>query len=117
MKPLRILLPVHTVATWGGLQDWTVGMVKGLAARGADVYIVANNRRIVEECQGFARRSFLVDWGSWRGSVQEILAACEFDVIFTQPYASRELAIELRRRTGVPIVHMFHGNNSDFAYG
>ncbi|MDO4717574.1 MAG: glycosyltransferase family 4 protein [Propionibacteriaceae bacterium] len=117
MKPLRILLSVHTVAAWGGLQDWAVGMVKGLVANGAEVHMVANNQRIVEECQGFARHSFLIDWGSWQNSVKEILATCEFDVVFTQPFAARELALELRRRTGVPIVYMSHGNNSDFAYG
>lgn len=117
MKPLRILLPVHTVATWGGLQDWTVGMVKGLAARGVEIHLAANNERILNESRAFVRNSFTVDWNSWSGSVKEILTSCEFDVVLSQPFAAREMALEIRRRTGAPIVYMSHGNNSDFAYG
>lgn len=115
-KRLRILLPVQTFADWGGLQDWTVGMVKGLAYNGAEVVLVSNNERIIAESAEAAVSTFLVEWSHWRNHVEQILENSEFDVIFAQPFSSRELALELRRRTGVPLVYMAHGNNSDYAY-
>lgn len=116
MTRLRILLAVHTFADWGGLQDWTVGMVKGLAYNGADVVLVSNNEKIISDSAESASESFLVNWSSWRDYVEPIIDGSTFDVVFSQPFASRELALELRRRTGVPIVYMAHGNNSDYAY-
>ena len=116
MTRLRILLAVHTFADWGGLQDWTVGMVKGLAYNGADVVLVSNNEKIISDSAESASESFLVNWSSWRDYVEPIIDRSTFDVVFSQPFASRELALELRRRTGVPIVYMAHGNNSDYAY-
>lgn len=112
----RILLPVHTFADWGGLQDWTVGMVKGLAHNGAEVVLVSNNERIIAESAEAAVSTLLVDWSQWRNHVEEILENTPFDVIFSQPFAARELALELRRRIEVPLVYMAHGNNSDYAY-
>lgn len=113
---LRILLTVQTFADWGGLQDWTVGMVKGLAYNGAEVVLVSNNERIVAESTDAAVSTFLVDWPHWRDYVDEILNDSHFDVIVSQPFSARELALELRRRTGAPLVYMAHGNNSDYAY-
>lgn len=113
---LRILLPVHTVADWGGLQDWTVGMVRGLVAHGAEVSLISNNVRVVQECGKFTKSVLLIDWEVWQESVDYILDTMNFDVIFSQPFRSRELALELRSRTDVPLVYMFHGNNSDFCY-
>lgn len=115
-QKFHILLPVHTVADWGGLQDWTVGMVKGLVANGATVTLVSNNSRIINECRGYVAGSYLVDWNKWDASAKRIAKESDFDIIFAQPFKSRELALELRRMTGAPVVYMFHGNNSDYAY-
>ena len=113
---LRVLLPVHTYAEWGGLQDWTVGMVRGLVHNGADVALISNNERIINECADVAASTLVIDWESWHEEIDGILAKMRFDVIFSQPFSSRELSLELRRRTGVPLVYMAHGNNSDYAY-
>ncbi|MFI2570474.1 glycosyltransferase [Cellulosimicrobium funkei] len=115
-QKLRILLAVHTVADWGGLQDWTVGMVRGLVQNDAEVVLVSNNARVVSECADVTSLVFLIDWSRWEEEVGDIVDAARCDVVFSQPFKSREFSLEFRRRTGVPIVYMAHGNNSDYAY-
>lgn len=112
----RVLLATHTFAFWGGLQDWAVGMARGLAGLGVDVGFVTNNERMHELAAPFSGYSKLLEWSDWRAEVDEIMAAGPWDVVFAQPFGSRELGVALKKAHQVPLVVMCHGNNADSVY-
>jgi len=114
--PQRVLLATHTFAFWGGLQDWAVGMARGLKTLGVEVGFVTNNERMEQLAAPFSAETFLIDWSDWRSDVSRIMDSGPWDVVFSQPFGSRELGVELKTRFGVPLVVMCHGNNSDSVY-
>lgn len=116
MDRMKILLPVDTVAAWGGLQDWAVGMVRGLAQLGCEVSLIANNPRIVAECQDSAARAILVDWSESAALAKEAGLHWDLDVVFAQPFHARVFGLQAAAAGGIPFVYMAHGTNADAAY-
>lgn len=112
----RILLTVHTSAHWGGLQDWTVGMVRGLHRLGREVGVVTNNDLVAERCSADAATIIPIDWKQWEGHVDEILEQGPWDLTFAQPFASRAMGVHLKRGHDIPLVVMAHGNAADRGY-
>ena len=113
----RVLLATQTFAFWGGLQDWAVGMARGLAGLGVEVGFVTNNERMHELTSSFSAYSKLLQWSDWRSELDEIVDAGPWDVVFAQPFGSRELGVALKTAHQVPLVVMCHGNNADAVYG
>lgn len=112
----RILLAVDTSAHWGGLQDWTVGMVKGLNLLGREVGVVTNNALVAERCRLDSTMVLSIDWADWSGQVDEIVGKGPWDVVFAQPFKARELGVYFKRHHAIPLVVMSHGNASDYGY-
>ncbi|KQZ89868.1 hypothetical protein ASD62_11725 [Phycicoccus sp. Root563] len=112
----RVLLATHTFAFWGGLQDWAVGMARGLAGLGVEVGFITNNERMYELAAPFSAYAKVLDWSTWRDEVDEVLAAGPWDVVFAQPFGSRELGVALKKSHHIPLVAMCHGNNADSVY-
>lgn len=111
----RILLPVHTTAWWGGLQDWAVGLVRGLHDLGREVDVVTNNQLVAERCAG-AAHVIDVDWANWRASLPELLQRAPWDIVFAQPFGGMEMGLHLSEELRIPLAYMSHGNSSDRGY-
>lgn len=112
----RILIPVHTTALWGGLQDWCVGLVRGLTALGRQVGVATNNVLIAERCEPWASSVFNVQWDDWESAMPAVLDAGPWDVVFAQPFGGMRMGLSLQESHGVPLVYMSHGNSSDVGY-
>lgn len=112
----RIVLPVHTTAPWGGLQDWAVGMVKGLTALGREVALVSNNALVRERAGAAAAVNLDVNWDDWEPTAAALEAEGPWDIVFAQPFGARRMGVEVSRRWGVPMAYMSHGNSSDEGY-
>lgn len=115
-QSLSILLAVHTVADWGGLQDWAVGMAVGLSKLGNRVILVSNNPLMIERSEAGGAEGYLIDWSEWPSHLERVAELTHFDVIFAQPFSSREFSITLSELRKIPVVYMSHGNNLDFMY-
>lgn len=109
----RVLLATHTFAFWGGLQDWAVGMARGLAGLGVEVGFVTNNERMHELAAPYSTYTKKLDWAGWSDEISDIVEAGPWDVVFAQPFGSRELGVALKMDHGIPLVVMCHGNNAD----
>lgn len=112
---MRILVIVHTVSSWGGVQEWALTLIQGLARKGHRVGIIAPSQRLIDEAreagvQGLRSDLAESDLSECLGWVQET----GWDVIVCSPMRSREVSQYLSHETGIPFVATFHGIYSDY---
>lgn len=116
MNQRNILMPVRTVADWGGVHEWTVDASRALLSEGHKVTFVGSGSVFKERAQAFGSQFIEVDWSKWRDSVEEIANHDEFDLIFSHAPEARMLGLEVNKILDVENIVMIHGAYHDFMY-
>lgn len=112
----RILLPAFTVAEWGGLHENVVHAARALIKRGHSVTLAVREGKIAEVGRLIGADVVPVDWHDWQATADEVASARCHDLIFAQPFKSREFGLRVAELTGVPFFVMFHGYAHDHVY-
>ncbi|USQ79806.1 hypothetical protein NF556_19815 [Ornithinimicrobium faecis] len=109
----HVLMPVRTVADWGGLHEWALTAVGDLIAEGHTVTVAGGPGRFKDTVVAAGAGFIEVDWVDWQAAVDPCLVDRSWDKIFSHGPLASNLARALRRRTGAPIYHMIHGSYLD----
>lgn len=112
---MRILVIVHTVSSWGGVQEWALTLIQGLASKGHTVGVIAPTQRLIDEAKEAGARGLRSDLAE--SDLSECLGWVQesgWDVIVSSPMRSREVSQYLYQKTGIPFVATFHGVYSDY---
>ncbi len=112
----KILMPVRTVADWGGVHEWTVEAAKALIANGNEVTFVGEGQVFQSRAEETGANFFPIAWSNANEVVDPILDEIEFDLIFSHAPAARELGLKLNRRKPTEHVVMIHGAYHDRMY-
>ncbi len=104
-----ILIPVRTVAEWGGLHEWVYHAVLDLQSVGWDVVVAGQTGLFEERILETGARFVDVDWTDWQESVERVVASGPWSKIFSHGPLARNLALRASEETGAPVYHMIHG--------
>lgn len=116
----RILMPVRTVAEWGGVHEWTVDAASALIREGHSVTFIGSGEVFEQRARATGAGFLNVDWTSWESEVPTLSDTPEVqstDLIFAHAPEARMLALELSKQNGVDVVVMVHGAYHDHMYG
>lgn len=113
---MRILFFSHSVADWGGLQEWVTGLSSSLAARGNRVGLVTSSVEISQRAASAGVWVYDIDWSS--PSTKFVLDAVgsDWDIVVTTPLIAREVGSKVASALQIPSVATFHGVYSDYVY-
>lgn len=109
MNDKRILLPVRTVAEWGGLHEWVYHAVLDLQSIGWSVVVVGQQGLFQTRIEGIGATYVAIDWSDWRASIDDVLGTGPWTKIFSHGPLARNLALKVSDLTHVPVYHMIHG--------
>lgn len=112
----NILMPVKTVAEWGGVHEWTVDAAKALIAAGNKVTFVGEGETFETRARDTGADFIVVDWNNWQESVEAICYYDDFDLIFSHAPAGRQLGLAVNRNLNIEHVVMIHGAFDDRMY-
>lgn len=112
----RILLPAFTVAEWGGLHENVIHAARALITRGHTVTLAVREGKIAEVGRRIGAEVVVVDWQDWRATADHVAGLRRHDLVFAQPFKSREFGLRVAEKTGVPFFVMFHGYAHDQVY-
>lgn len=115
----RILMPVRTVAEWGGVHEWTIDAASALIREGHSVTFVGSGDTFEERARGTGAGFLNVDWSRWEIALPTLFDATEVqdaDLIFAHAPQARMLALEVSKETGADVVVMVHGAYHDHMY-
>lgn len=112
----RILMPVRTVAEWGGVHEWTVDAAKALIKSGHKVTFVGQGSTFEIRAKNTGADFFRVDWSQWQKSLDTIQDSVAFDLIFSHAPEGRKLGLALSQRMNCEHVVMIHGAFHDRMY-
>lgn len=105
----KILMPVRTVADWGGVHEWALSAVEDLLSQGIDVVVVGKEGlfrdRILETGAGYAT----IRWEDWLPTVKDLINKGGWDLIFSHGPIARDVALRVGRQLRIPTYHMIHG--------
>lgn len=116
MKQRNILMPVRTVAEWGGVHEWTIDASRALLGAGHKVTFVGAGEVFKSRAIANGNRFIEVDWANWQSKVDEIAALDDFDLIFSHAPTARMLGLEVNKILDVESIVMVHGAYHDFMY-
>ena len=116
MKQRNILMPVRTVAEWGGVHEWTIDASRALMAAGHQVTFVGAGEVFKERALASGNSFIEVDWADWRTKVDGIAAQNDFDLIFSHAPEARMLGLAVNQIIDVENIVMIHGAYHDFMY-
>ena len=105
----KVLMPVRTVAEWGGLHEWVYHAVKDLQAVDCDVVVVGQDGVFRERIESLGASFVVLDWDNWASSMEQVLATGPWDKIFSHGPHARNVALRASDITGTPVYHMIHG--------
>ena len=114
-----ILMPVRTVAEWGGVHEWTVDASKALIASGHAVTFIGAGDLFEERARATGAEFLTIDWESWDAAVPELLEnplVRESDLIFAHAPHGRMVGLEISKALGPEIFVMVHGAFHDQMY-
>lgn len=112
---MKILMPVRTVAPWGGLHEWAMTAAVDLISRGHEVVVAGAVGKFKDTMVSRGVDFIDIDWADWSQSVDECLNHSQWDRIFSHGPLARNLAIRVGLSANVPVYHMIHGAYLDFA--
>lgn len=116
MKQRNILMPVRTVAEWGGVHEWTVDASRALTRAGHKVTFVGSGEVFKSRAIAYGNNFIEVDWANWRSKVDEIADSDHYDLIFSHAPEARMLGLEINKIIDVENIVMIHGAYHDFMY-
>lgn len=105
----RILIPVRTVAEWGGLHEWVYHAVLDLQSIGWSVVVAGQEGLFQERIESTGAEFVPVHWTNWKESVDSVVESAPWSKIFSHGPLARNLAIRVSELTKVPVYHMIHG--------
>ncbi|MFR0636656.1 hypothetical protein RF641_01580 [Arthrobacter sp. LS16] len=105
----NILIPVRTVAEWGGLHEWVYHSVLDLQAIGWNVIVAGQSGVFEKRILSTGAKFIEVDWSNWQESVDRVMASGPWSKIFSHGPLARNLALKMSALTAVPVYHMIHG--------
>lgn len=114
-----ILMPVRTVAEWGGVHEWTVDAASALIAQGHKVIFVGAGDVFAERAVATGADFIHVNWDSWKDGVDKVMSdplSRNADLIFAHAPQARMLGLELARLLGIELQVMIHGAYHDYMY-
>lgn len=114
-----ILMPVRTVADWGGVHEWSIDAASALISEGHSVTFVGSGDLFEQRARATGAGFLKLDWASWEFFVPSLLESPEVrdsDLIFAHAPEARMLALELSKRIGTEVVVMVHGAYHDHMY-
>ncbi|GAB2489194.1 hypothetical protein GCM10027063_33160 [Promicromonospora xylanilytica] len=110
MNGVRIVLTAFTVASWGGLHENVIGACKALHEAGAQVMFIGTEGAVCDAARRLGIPFVIgVDWNTGIAAVRQQAIDWHPDLVFSQPFNSRELGQEISEATGASFVVMFHG--------
>lgn len=113
----HIVMPVRTLAEWGGVHEWTVDASAALRVHGHEVTIIGAGALFAERASAAGARFVEVDWSDIDLAAEAAAEAIDSpDLIFAHAPQGRMLALQLRRRFAVPTHVMVHGAYHDYMY-
>lgn len=116
MNQRNVLMPVRTVADWGGVHEWTIDASRALRAEGHSVTFVGAGELFKERAVSQGNQFIDVDWANWEGKVEEIAGSGNYDLIFSHAPEARKLGLSVNRVLGVEHIVMIHGAYHDYMY-
>lgn len=116
MPSKKILMPVRTVAEWGGVHEWTVDAASSLVARGNDVTFVGQGDTFRERAQAVGASFVEIDWSEWSHDIERIASDVEFDLIFSHAPGGRQIGLAVNEIAKKEHVVMVHGAYHDYMY-
>lgn len=105
----NILMPVRTVADWGGVHEWAQTAVQDFVSAGIRVTVVGKEGLFQERIQAAGGQYHVVDWEHWDTYVDQIVAKEPWDLVFSHGPLARNLGIAVGESLAIPIHHMIHG--------
>ena len=115
----NILMPVRTVAEWGGVHEWTVDAARSLLNAGHTVTFVGKGDVFEARARATGADFISVDWADWKCSAEHVAGdprARAADLIFAHAPHARMLALDVSRRLGTELYVMVHGAYHDYMY-
>lgn len=112
----HVLVPAYTVADWGGLHENVYYTIRAFLDSGMKVTAVVKPGLFAEKLGATGADIIEVDWDNWEFAVPKVLLKAPYDVILTQPFRSRQLALKVSDTLDTPVIAMFHGFNHDYVY-
>lgn len=112
----NILMPVKTVAEWGGVHEWTVDAAKALIDNGDRVIFVGEGETFRERATRTGADFIPVNWDDWAPTIDLVLNDIDFDLIFSHAPAARQFGLEVNRKANVEHIVMVHGAFHDRMY-
>ncbi|WP_165362668.1 glycosyltransferase [Promicromonospora panici] len=110
MEGMRVVLTAFTVAHWGGLHENVIASCRALHRAGVRVMFIGTEGAVCDAAREIGLESVIgVDWNGSLSSARRQAIEWQPDLVFSQPFDSRELGQEIRRETGAKFVVMFHG--------
>lgn len=107
--PHKVLMPVRTVAEWGGVHEWALTAVQDFRAHGVEVVVVGQDGTFRDRILAAGGQYHSVVWDKWTDAVGGLSKAGEWDLIFSHGPLARNLGLAVSESTGVPVYHMIHG--------
>ena len=105
----NILMPVRTVADWGGVHEWALTAVQDFIAAGMNVTVVGKEGTFRDRILAAGGNFHIVDWDNWTRSVQQVVGLDSWDVVFSHGPIARNLGMAVAEKQDIPIHHMIHG--------
>lgn len=115
----KILMPVRTVAEWGGVHEWTVDAARSFINAGHTVTFVGQGELFEKRARATGADFLEIDWADWKGAAETVAAdprARSADLVFAHAPHARMLGLEVSRRLGIELYVMIHGAYHDYMY-
>ncbi|MDC7109706.1 glycosyltransferase family 4 protein [Corynebacterium afermentans] len=117
MGKRRILMPVRTVAEWGGVHEWTVDAAAALIHAGHEVTFVGSGEVFKERAEATGASFHVVNWSKgWKSAARSVGEQADFDLIFSHAPAGRQFGLLVNEQAKKEHVVMVHGAYHDYMY-
>lgn len=117
MAKRKILMPVRTVAEWGGVHEWTVDAASALIQAGHEVTFVGSGVVFKERAEATGASFRVVNWHKgWETVARSMGEQADFDLIFSHAPAGRQFGLLANERAQKEHIVMVHGAYHDYMY-
>ncbi|CAM3203389.1 glycosyltransferase [Corynebacterium gottingense] len=117
MAKRKILMPVRTVAEWGGVHEWTVDAASALIRDGHEVTFIGSGVVFKERAEATGAKFRVVNWHrDWEPIAREIGEKADFDLIFSHAPAGRQFGLVANSIAQKEHIVMVHGAYHDYMY-
>lgn len=113
---MKILMPVFTVAEWGGLHENALHNARVLAGAGHEITFVCRSGKIAEQASLAGLTVVEVDWSNWNAEAALLKEYGDYELILTQLQEARKFAFEVRGEDSIPVIVQIQGFWTDTAH-